>query len=59
MVIVGVIFGIVAVVIVTAVGLGGLALPAFIVGFLWAVFVGSSSGASTRIGKNFWIHHRW
>jgi hypothetical protein len=59
MVIVGVIFGAIAVIIVTAIGFGGLALPAFIVGFLWCIFVGSSSGSSTRIGKGFWIHHRW
>jgi hypothetical protein len=57
--IIGLIVGGIFAVILTAAGLGGLALIGVIVGFLLGGFFGSSSGMSTRVGKGTWIHHRW
>jgi hypothetical protein len=59
MIIAGLILGGIFAAILSAVGLGDLALIGFIIGFLYGVFIGSSSGMSTHIGKGTWIHHRW
>jgi hypothetical protein len=59
MVIVGLVLGGIFAAILAAVGLGDLALIGAVIGFIYGVFIGSSSGMSTRIGKGIWIHHRW
>jgi uncharacterized membrane protein YeaQ/YmgE (transglycosylase-associated protein family) len=59
MIIAGLVCGVVAAALVSVAGLGVLVLPAGIVGFLWGLFIGSSSGMSTRIRKGMWVHHRW
>jgi hypothetical protein len=59
MIIAGLVYGAIAAALVSVVGFGALALPAGIAGFLWGLFLGSSSGMSTRIGKGIWIHHKW
>jgi hypothetical protein len=55
----GLVCGTILAVVLAGIGFGELSLAGFIVGAIWGIFIGSSSGMSTRIGRDTWIHHRW